>query len=192
MTFKSRSGTVRGLLLSGLAALSLIAAPGIAITQEPLASPGGGAPAGAGEPGPAPGQATQQQLQQLVSPIALYPDMLVAQILAGSTYPTQIVEADRWMHENQNLKGKQLTDALSQQPWDPSIKSLVQYPPVLDNMNQNLSWTSALGQAYYNQPTDVMNAIQTLRRMAQKAGNLKSTPQQKVVVENAGGGSAAP
>ena len=134
---------------------------------------------------------TPEQLQQLVAPIALYPDALVAQILAASQSPTQIVEADRWLHDNPNLKGTQLTDAVSQQPWDPSVKSLTQYAPVLDNMSKNLSWTSALGQAYYNQPADVMNAIQTLRHMAQKSGTLKTTPQQKVVVENAAGGTSA-
>ncbi len=193
---KRSKGFASRVVLPGLMTLTMLAAqaPLATVAQEPpAAAPRAGAPsnAGSGEPGPAPGQATQQQLQQLVSPIALYPDMLVAQILAASTYPTQIVEADRWMHDNQNLKGQQLTDAVSQQPWDPSIKSLVQYPPVLDNMNQNLSWTSALGQAYYNQPADVMKAIQTLRHMAQKAGTLKSTPQQKVVVENASGGTSA-
>lgn len=179
--------------LFGLAgALALVISQGPAgHAQEALPS---SAPSPADSaPGPAPGQATQQQLQQLVSPIALYPDMLVAQILAASTYPTQIVEADRWLQQNKNLKGQQLADAVNQQPWDPSVKSLTQYPPVLDNMNQNLSWTSALGQAYYNQPADVMKAIQTLRAMAQKAGTLKSTPQQKVIVEGgSGGASAAP
>ena len=153
--------------------------------------PPAGSPPQEGGPGPAPGKATQQQLQQLVSPIALYPDLLLAQILAASTYPTQIVEADRWVQDNKNLKGTALTNAVDQQPWDPSVKSLTQYPPVLDNMNQNLSWTSALGQAYYNQPSDVMKAIQTLRQMASKAGTLKSTPQQKVVVESASGGTSA-
>ncbi|MGO9604568.1 MAG: DUF3300 domain-containing protein [Candidatus Binataceae bacterium] len=143
------------------------------------------APQAQASPGPAPGGATPQELQQLVSPIALYPDLLVAQILAASTYPTQIVEADRWVQSNKNLQGQQLADAVNQQPWDPSVKSLTQYPPILDNLNQNLSWTSALGQAYYNQPADVMAAIQTLRNMAQKAGTLKSTPQQTVTEEAA-------
>ena len=155
-----------------------------AIAEGPATMPPPGSPANE-TPGPPPGKATQQQLEQLVSPIALYPDLLVAQILAASTYPTQIVEADRWLQQNKSLKGQQLTNAVSQQPWDPSVKSLCQYAPVLDNLNQNLSWTSALGEAYYNQPTDVMNAIQTLRKMAMKAGNLKSGPQQTVKVEPA-------
>ncbi|HUA35356.1 MAG TPA: DUF3300 domain-containing protein [Candidatus Binataceae bacterium] len=173
---------------AGLFALTIdtIQQTAVALADSPMATPAVSAPpppANSDMPGPAPGKATQQQLEQLVSPIALYPDILVAQILAASTYPTQIVEADRWLQQNKNLKGKALTDAVSQQPWDPSVKSLCQYAPVLDNLNQNLSWTSALGQAYYNQPTDVMSAIQTLRNMALKSGNLKSGPQQTVKVE---------
>ena len=118
-------------------------------------------------------------------PIALYPDVLVAQILAGSTYPTQVVEADRWMKQNPNLTGDQLANQVNQQAWDPSIKSLTQFPTVLQTMNDNLAWTSDLGEAYYNQPADVMNAIQTLRNMAMAAGTLKSTDQQKVEVQPA-------
>ena len=182
-------------LIAGLSALALLATqmPLTGFAQEPPPPAATNLPPTPqpSEPGPAPGKATQKQLEQLVSPIALYPDLLVAQILAASTYPTQIVEADRWLHDNQNLKGTQLTEAASQQPWDPSVKSLTQYAPVLDNMSKNLSWTSALGQAYYNQPADVMSAIQTLRHMAQKAGTLQTTPQQKVVVENAAGGTSA-
>lgn len=181
---------VARVLVSGLVALAIAQAPSMLVAQESSATPN----AGPSNPGPAPGGATQQQLQQMVSPIALYPDFLVAQILAGSTYPTQIVEADRWLADNKNLQGQQLADAVNAQPWDPSIKSLTQYPPVLDNMNQNLSWTSALGQVYFNQPSDVMEAVQTLRKKAKKAGTLKSTPQQNVIVESAsgGGGSEAP
>ncbi len=120
------------------------------------------------------------QLQQLVAPIALYPDSLVAQILAASTYPTQIVEAERWLQSNPGLQGQALADAVNQQPWDPSVKALVQFPSVLSNMDQNLSWTQSLGDAYYNQPQDVMNSIQVMREKARAAGNLNSTPQQVV------------
>jgi uncharacterized membrane protein YgcG len=136
-------------------------------------------------PGPAPGVATAQQLEDLVSPIALYPDTLVAQILAASTYPSEVVEAHRWLDQNGNLKGDQLAAAVNQQSWDPSIKSLCQFPSVLKTMNDSLSWTSALGQAYYNQPTDVLNAIQVMRKRAMDAGTLKSTPQQTVQVQPA-------
>ncbi len=123
---------------------------------------------------------TPDQLQQLVAPIALYPDSLVAQILAASTYPTQIVEAERWLEANPNLQGQALADAVNQQPWDPSVKALTQFPSVLGNMNQNLSWTQSLGDAYYNQPQDVMNAIQVMRQKAEAAGNLRTTQQQTV------------
>ncbi len=133
-------------------------------------------------PGSAPGAASAQELQELVSPIALYPDLLVAQILAGSTYPTQVVEAARWIQQNPNLTGNALAAQVNQQPWDPSIKSLTQFPSVLQTMNDSLAWTSALGEAYYNQPADVMNAIQILRNKAMEAGNLKTTAQQTVEV----------
>jgi hypothetical protein len=136
-------------------------------------------------PGPAPGTASAEQLQELASPIALYPDVLLAQILAASTYPDQIVESYQWVKENPNLKGDQLAAAVNQKPWDSSIKSLTQFPPVLKTMNDSLEWTSALGEAYYNQPADVLAAIQALRKRATEAGTLKSTPQQKVEVQPA-------
>ena len=124
-----------------------------------------------------------QELQQLVAPIALYPDALVAQILAASTYPTQIVEAERWMERNSKLKGKDLAKEVNKQDWDPSVKAMTQFPSVLDNMNQNLSWTSSLGEAYINQPQDVSNAVQTLRQQARNAGHLNSNDQQKVTTQ---------
>jgi hypothetical protein len=123
---------------------------------------------------------TPAQLQQLVAPIALYPDALVAQVLAAATYPDQIVEADRWLQQHTNLKGEQLGQEVDKQPWDPSVKALAEFPSVLANMDKNLSWTSSLGDAYVNQEQDVMNAVQVMRDRAQKAGNLKSTSQEKV------------
>jgi hypothetical protein len=125
-------------------------------------------------------QQTPQQLQQLVAPIALYPDALVAQILAASTYPDQVVEADRWLQQHSNLKGEDLGKEVDKQPWDPSVKALTEFPSVLANMDKNLSWTSSLGDAYINQQQDVMNAVQVMREDADKAGNLKSTSQEKV------------
>jgi hypothetical protein len=126
---------------------------------------------------------TPEELQQLVAPIALYPDALVSQILAGATYPTEIVEADRWVQAHSNLKGKDLANAVDQQLWDPSIKALTQFPTVLANMDKNLAWTSALGEAYVNQSEAVMNAVQVMRARAQAAGNLKSSEQVKVETE---------
>jgi hypothetical protein len=125
-------------------------------------------------------QQTPEQLQQLVAPIALYPDALVAQVLAAATYPDQIVVADRWLQQHPDLKGDQLGQEVDKQPWDPSVKALMEFPSVLSNMDKNLSWTSSLGDAYVNQEQDVMNAVQVMRDRAQKAGNLKSTSQENV------------
>ena len=125
-------------------------------------------------------QQTADQLQQLVAPIALYPDSLVAQVLAASTFPAEIVEADRWVQANPDLKGDALAQAVDQQSWDPSVKALAAFPTVLGNMDKNISWTSSLGDAYYNQEQDVMDAIQVMRQKAEQAGNLKDTPQQTV------------
>ncbi len=128
-------------------------------------------------------QQTPEQLQRLVAPIALYPDSLVAQILAASTFPEEIVEADRWVQAHPDLKGEALGQAVDQQPWDPSVKALAAFPSVLGNMDKNLSWTSSLGDAYYNQQGDVMDAVQVMRQRAQASGNLKSTPQQTVTAQ---------
>src|SRR5438309_887273 len=128
-------------------------------------------------------QETPEQLQQLVAPIALYPDALVAQILAASTYPTEIVEADRWVQQHSDLKGEQLAQAVDQQSWDPSIKAMTQFPSVLASMDKNLSWASALGDAYVNQQQAVLDAVQTMRKRAQQAGNLESTPQENVTTQ---------
>jgi len=125
-------------------------------------------------------QQTPAQLQQLVAPIALYPDALVAQILAAATYPDQIVEADRWLQQHSGLKGDQLAQEVDKQPWDPSVKALAEFPSVLANMDKNLSWTSSLGDVYINQQQDVINAVQEMRKRAKDAGNLKTTSQEKV------------
>jgi hypothetical protein len=119
-------------------------------------------------------------LDQLVAPIALYPDALIAQVLAASTYPTQVVEADRWIQQNSNLKGQPLAEAVDQRSWDPSVKALTQFPSVLAMMDRNLAWTSALGEAYASQSPSVLAAIQVMRGRAQQAGYLESTPQESV------------
>jgi Protein of unknown function (DUF3300) len=128
-------------------------------------------------------QQSPQELDQLVAPIALYPDELVAQILAAATYPAEVVEAERWMQANAGLKGDALANAANTQPWDNSVKALVQFPPVLAMMDKNLSWTSSLGEAYMNDSQAVMNTVQQMRAQAQRAGNLKSTPQENVTDE---------
>jgi hypothetical protein len=119
-------------------------------------------------------------MQQLVAPIALYPDALIAQILAASTYPDQIVEADRWLQEHSKWTGDKLASEVDKQPWDPSVKALTFFSSVLANLDKNLSWTSSLGDAYFNQQEDVMDAIQNLRVRAKAAGNLQSNEQQTV------------
>lgn len=134
-----------------------------------------------------PANLTASQIDALVAPIALYPDALVAQVLAASTFPNEVVEADQWLKDNQSLQGTALAEAVNQQPWDPSVQALTQFPSVLDNMANNLSWTSALGSAFYNQQADVMAAVQRLRQQAKAAGNLKTTPQQTVTTETQSG-----
>jgi hypothetical protein len=129
-------------------------------------------------------QQTPEQLQQLVAPIALYPDSLVAEILAASTFPEHVVEADQWVQAHPDLKGDALAQAVDQQPWDPSVKALTAFPSVLGNMDKNLSWTSSLGDTYYNQEQDVMDAVQVMRQRAQEAGKLKNTEQQTVTTQD--------
>src|SRR5271170_7701563 len=133
---------------------------------------------------PQPAPQTPEQIQRLVAPIALYPDSLVAQVLAASTFPEQVVEADRWVQAHPDLKGDALGQAADQQPWDPSVKALVAFPSVLGNMDKNLTWTSSLGDAYYNQQSELMDAVQVMRQKAQQAGNLKTTPQQTVKTDD--------
>jgi hypothetical protein len=128
-------------------------------------------------------QQTPEQMQQLVAPIALYPDSLVAQILAASTFPEQVVEADRWIQAHPDLEGDNLAQAVGQQSWDSSVKALTAFPSVLANMDKNVSWTSSLGDAYYNQQQDVMDAVQEMRLRAQQSGTLESTAQQTVTTQ---------
>ncbi len=124
-----------------------------------------------------------EQLQQLVAPIALYPDELVAEVLAASTYPTEVVQANRWLQQNSTLKDEQLATEVDKQPWDASVKALTEFPSVLANMDKNLSWTSSLGDAYYNHPQEVMAAVQVMRKRAENAGTLKTTQQQTVTTQ---------
>src|ERR1700687_1581497 len=119
---------------------------------------------------------TQQKLDQMLAPIALYPDQLVSQILMASTFPLQIVEAARWLDNPSNaaLKGDALVSALPPMNWDPSVKSITAFPAIVKMLNKNLDWTNSLGVAFTRQQTAVMAQIQFLRRQAQKAGNLAS------------------
>ena len=120
------------------------------------------------------------QLDQLVAPIALHPDSLLAQILTAATYPLEVEMAARWAKANPSLKGKQLEDAMQRQNWDPSVKSLTAVPQVLQMMSDKLDWTKQIGDAYLAQPDDITQAIQRLRVKAADAGNLKTTKEQKI------------
>jgi hypothetical protein len=148
--------------------------PAAASTAPANASSAQTAPASAYTPPSA------DQLYQLVAPIALFPDKLVAQVLAGSTYPDQITAADNLLTQNPNLKGTLLQAAVDPQPWDESVKGLTAFPSTVDQMAKNIQWTTALGEAYVNDPTDVVNAIQVMRQRAAAHGNLRSTQQQRV------------
>ena len=125
----------------------------------------------------------QEELDQLVAPIALYPDSLLAQVFMASTYPLEVVQAGRWVKANQNLKGDALTAALEKENWDPSVKSLVNFPQVLQMMSEKLDLTQKLGDAFLGQQKDVMATVQKLRAKAEASGNLKTTKEQVVKVE---------
>ncbi len=168
-------------LLAGLVSCSTqesvdtVPTPPVAPTRE-------GAPPSQREGAP-PSQ--REELEQLVAPVALYPDALLAQIFMASTYPLEVVEAARWVGAHPQVTGAQLEAEMQQQSWDPSVKSLTAFPQVLTMMNDKLDWTQKLGDAFLAQQKDVMDAVQRLRAKAQAQGNLQSTKEQQVVVEPA-------
>jgi hypothetical protein len=157
--------------------LTLALSPSMLFSQAPV-------PVDTGQPIPV---LSGDQLDGLVAPIALYPDPLISQILVASTYPIQIVEAYQWVQRNPGLSGPALTQAAQEQNWDPSIQALVMFPDVLRRLNEDVSWTTNLGNAFMNQQADVMSAIQQMRVSAEQSGRLASTPQQQVInTTNAG------
>src|SRR5216110_3319494 len=127
------------------------------------------------------------QLDSLVAPIALYPDPLLAQTLAASTYPLEVIQLQQWMDRNKDLKGKALADAVAKQQWDPSIQAMVEFPDVVQRMAGNIQWTTHLGNAFLAQQSDVMDAVQRMRGKAQGKGTLKTNAQQKVETKTEGG-----
>jgi Protein of unknown function (DUF3300) len=146
-------------------------------------------------PPPGPNQAPAQmlppqQLDNLVAPIALYPDPLLSQVLAASTYPVELVQAQQWSLSNQNLSGQQLMDAARQQNWDPSVQALVAMPNVLSLLTQDVRWTTDLGNAFLAQQADVMSAVQRMRQRAQSNGQLRSNRQESVITQDQGGQQA--
>ena len=161
---------------TGSALLAQMPAP------PPLSSP----PANQAQAQPLP----PQQLDNLVAPVALYPDPLLGQALVASTYPLELVEAQQWLQANGNLHGQQLMDAARQQNWDASVQALVAMPDVLTTLTQQIRWTTDLGNAFLAQQADVMNAVQRMRQRAQANGRLQSTPQETVTTDTQGGQSA--
>jgi len=146
-------------------------------------------PSGPNEPPPAQ-LLSPQQLDDLVAPIALYPDPLLSQVLVASTYPLEVVEAQQWQQKNTGLSGQALMDAAKQQNWDPSVQALVAMPNVLSLLNQDVQWTTALGNAFLAQQSDVMAAVQRMRARAQANGKLRSTPQETVTTATDNGQAA--
>src|ERR1051325_2547658 len=162
---------VRNLII-GVLAVAMV--PGDTVTSAPLLQ---------SAPSPSSDQAPKippDQLDSLVAPIALYPDPLLAQTLAASTYPLELLQLHQWLQRNPGLKEQALTDAVSKQPWDPSIQAMAARPDVVKRLADDVQWTTDLGNAFLAQPADVMAAVQRMRTKAQQTGNLKSTPQQQV------------
>jgi len=170
--------------------LALLAASVLSACQRPSADTPAATPPQAAASAPAATPVAYipppaDSLYQMVAPIALYPDRLVAQVLAASTYPDQITNAESWLARNPGLRGDALARAADAQPWDPSVKALTAFPNVLEQLASNLPWTTALGQAYFHDAPDVMNAIQVMRGRAAQAGTLRSSPRLKVVTASA-------
>ena len=158
------------------AAVLVLLLPLLGQTQDTAEPPGAGSRTPPFKP---------EELEQIAAPIALYPDALLAQIFMASTYPLEVVEAARWSKEHPDVKGDAVADAVKDQPWDASVKSLCAFPQVLTMMNEKLDWTQKLGDAFLAQQADVMQAVQRLRNKAMETGNLKSTKEVTVKTEPA-------
>jgi uncharacterized membrane protein YgcG len=179
--------------IAGTCLLTLALSPlaGYSQVPQPVPVPDTGQPIpvpDTGQPIPVPAATTQQapalspnQLEGLVAPIALYPDQLISQVLVAATYPLEVVEAYQWLQQNPGLTGPALTQAAATQNWDPSVQALVVFPDVLKRLNEDISWTTSLGNAFLNQQADVMGAIQRMRASAEQSGKLVTTPQQQVI-----------
>jgi uncharacterized membrane protein YgcG len=180
--------------IAGTCLLTLALSPLSGYSQQapqPVPLPDTGQPIpvpDAGQPIPVPPATAQQtpalspnQLEGLVAPIALYPDQLISQVLVAATYPLEVVEAYQWLQQNRGLTGPALTQAAATQNWDPSVQALVVFPDVLKRLNEDISWTTSLGNAFLNQQADVMSAVQRMRASAEQNGKLVTTPQQQVI-----------
>jgi hypothetical protein len=165
--------------------LSLLLALSASAAAQPVQPPTPAEAAAALNPTPTPTQFSRQQLDQMLAPIALYPDQLLMQVLMAATFPQQLIDAGHWLQDPNNaaLKGDALVSALQPLPWDPSVKSLVAFPQIVAMMNEHFDWTQALGVAFANQQTETMARIQFLRGRALAAGHIRSTPQIRFVRE---------
>ena len=178
-----KGSTLKSMFWTVAAMLVLIVPAGttVALAQEQVpADPQQAAPRSA---------LTAQQLDNLVAPLALYPDPLLSQVLVAATYPLEVVEANQWLQQNRSLTGTALMDAAKQQNWDASVQALVAFPDVMARLNQDVRWTTDLGNAFLGQQKDVMAAVQRLRARAQANGKLRSTPQETVTTETQNGQS---
>ncbi len=176
----NRAAILSAVLSAGLSLPALAQAPPQPPYQQQLQQP---------QPQDGP-RLSPQELSNLVAPIALYPDMLLSQVLAASTYPAEITQAQQWMQGNPGLHGRDLVEAAKQQNWDPSVQALVAFPDVMNLLTRDIQWTTDLGNAFLAQQADVMDAIQRLRASAQANGRLTNTPQQSVTYEQQNGQNA--
>lgn len=170
---------LKRLFAASLGALALLAQPGMGADSSDGDKPAQKSAA------PAKPAFKQEELDQMLAPIALYPDPLLAQVFIAATYPLEVVQAARWQKQNEKLTGEKLTAALEKQTWDPSVKAMVQIPSVLQMLSEKLEWTQKLGDAFLAQQPEVMATVQKLRKKALDAGNLKDSEQQKIITENA-------
>jgi hypothetical protein len=171
-------------IVSVVCALLLLPASFL-IAQEPVAPPQGFPPAQAQAAPPAQPM-SPQQLDNLVAPVALYPDALLSQVLVAATYPLEVVEAGQWLQRNPNLKGLELVNAAKEQNWDASVQAMVVFPDVLNRLNSDIRWTTDLGNAFLAQQSEVMNAVQRMRAQAQAGGKLNSNAQESVTTQTQG------
>ena len=179
MNWKRALATLRSLLVM-LCIIALVSGETVAYMSSSWQAP-------ASSPENQPSKIPSDQLDSLVAPIALYPDPVLAQTLAVSTYPLEIIQLQQWLEKNKNLKDKALAEAVAKQPWDPSIQAMAALADVVKRLADDIQWTTDLGNAFLAQQSDVMDAVQRMRKKAQEKGNLKSTEQQKVetkVIEN--------
>jgi hypothetical protein len=184
------AGRMKLFRLAAAISLSIVLAATL-FGQEPPQAPNQGDQAGPPGQAPPPAQPLNpEQLKDLVAPIALYPDTLLSQILVASTYPIEVVEGQQWLQQHRNLTGQKLLDEARKQNWDPSIQALVAFPDVLTRLNQDIRWTTDLGNAFLAQQPDVMNAVQQLRAKAEANGKLRSTPQETVTTQTQNGQTA--